>query len=279
MNIKKDIIAPTQIAIQNIFPYLSAVLTPFLAVHPEWELAFYSAIGLYGVYMACNQKEVNEVIEFISEHPKEFRKEIVESEEFKKGFLNFTEQFLKQRLEQKKKILKEIFLGFAQSSEKSKFELERLDDIMVRISVESLEFLTFFKATIAPTIEEQIDTELKQDSYRKSDRSVEWWHDFMIESKPIWEPIDKWIFDNYNQNSHKVKTQYNMLSSGWPSDTLHRVENLERAKRSEMIESVSELVSLGVLRIRVTGGGIGSGSGSDYSFTSFGRKFLKYIEI
>ncbi len=250
-----------------------------MTVHPEWELAFYSAIGLYGVYMAYNQEEVNEIIKFITEHPEEFRKEIVESKEFKKGFLFFTEQYLKQRLEQKKKILKKIFLSFTQSSEKSKFELERLDDTMLHISIESLEFLVFFKTMIYPNIENQINVELKRESYHKSDRSIEWWYDFMMETKPIWEPIDKWIYDNFNQNSHKVKTQYNMLNSGWPSDILHRVENLERAKRSEITEVISELVSLGILRIRVTGGVVGSGAGSDYNFTIFGRKFLKYIEI
>lgn len=69
-----------------------------------------------------------------------------------------------------------------------------------------------------------------------------------------------------------------MLNSGYPSDILHRVENLELAKRSEFTECISELVSLGILRIRVTGGSIGSGAGSDYNFTTFGRKFLELID-
>lgn len=155
--------------------------------------------------MACNQVEVNEIVEFISDHPQEFRKEIVESKEFKKGFLVFTEQYLKQRLENKKKILKKILLGYATNIDKSKYELERLNETLVRVSVESLEFLIFFKTTIYPEIENGINEELKQDSYQKSDRSLEWWYDYMIETKPIWEPIDKWIYDNYNQNSHKVK--------------------------------------------------------------------------
>ena len=124
-------------------------------------------------------------------------------------------------------------------------------------------------------IDGQIKEELLKDSYKNSDRSVDWWYERLVASKPIWEAIDKWVYDNYNQNSHKVKTQYQMLNSGWPPDLQHKIENLERAKRDEFTECVSELVSLGVLRLRVTGGTIGSGSGSEYSFTSFGRKFLK----
>lgn len=279
MNIKKDVITPTTIALQNYFPYLAAVLNPFFSIHPEWECAFYSAIGLFGIYMAYNQEDVNEIVEFIKEHPDEFRSDKVESKEFKKGFLMFTEQYLKQRLEQKKKILKKIFLSFTVHQEKSKFELERLNDIMLRISISALEFLVFIKTTIFPAIENQINIELEQDSYKKSDRSIEWWHDFMIENKSLWEPIAKWINDNYNPNSYQVKVQYSMLNSGWPRDILHRVENLERAKTSEMTESVSELVSLGILRIGVAGGTYDSGAGSNYNFTNFGRRFLKYIEL
>ncbi|GEM_PF-3531496 len=278
MNIKRDIITPTAIAVQNTFPYLSSVLTPFLTSHPEWELIFYSAIGLYGVYMACNQEEVNEIVKLINEHPDEFRKGIVQSKEFRKGFLIFTEHYLKERLEDKKKVLRRIILGYAVVEDKGKYELERLNDVLNKISVESLEFLNFFETTIYPEMDKQIREELKQDSYQKSDRSLEWWYDFMTESKPIWEPIEKWTYDNFNQNSQKVKAQYNMLQSGYPSDLLHRIENLERSKRSEFTECISELVTLGILRIRITGGTIGSGAGYDYNFTTFGRKFLKLIE-
>lgn len=278
MSIKKGITTAVKIAVQNSIPYYLSILDPFLKNNPEWQLIFYSAIGLYGVYMAYNQEEVNEIVDFINEHPDEFRKEIVESDEFRKGFLIFTEQYLKQRVENKKKILRKIILGYSISSEKSKYELERLNGVLVRISIESLEFLNFFKLTIFPAINKQIEGELKQDSYQKSDRSLEWWYDSMIKTKPIWEPIDKWIHENFNQNSHKVKKQYNMLHSGYPSDLLHRINNLERSKRDEIMESITEIVSLGILRLRVTGGSIGSGSGSEYNFTAFGRRFLTLLD-
>lgn len=275
MDTKKDLNLSLGIAFQNWLPYLSSVLNPFLSTHPEWELIFYSAIGLYGVYMNCNQEDVNDIVRFIGEHPDKFREEIIRSDEFKKGFLIYTEQYLKQRIKEKKLLLNKIILDYTTSGDKGKYELERLNDILIRISPESLEFLKFYTETIFPEIDRQIKEELLKDSYRNSDRSIDWWYERLVDSKPIWEFIDKWVYDNFNQNSHKVKTQYQMLNSGWPPDLQRKIENLEKAKRDSFTECISELVSLGVLRMRVTGGTIGSSSGSEYSFTSFGRKFLK----
>src|SRR5579859_556631 len=103
-----DLMTGTGIAVQNALPYLSASLDPFLQLRPYWQLAFYSSIGLYGIYMILNQEDVNDIVRFINEHPHEFREEMVQSAEFSKGFLLFYEQYLKQRREKKKKVLKNI---------------------------------------------------------------------------------------------------------------------------------------------------------------------------
>ncbi len=119
-------------------PYVSAMLTPFLAVHQEWMYAWYSAIGLYGVYMEYNQDKVNSFIKFIEENPSVFLNEIVEAEDFREGFLITFEKFLKIRGEKKRETVKRIFLGFTASNDKEKFELERMYDCLEKISMQHM---------------------------------------------------------------------------------------------------------------------------------------------
>ena len=141
----KDIVKSASIPIQAYLPYLSAVLDPFLQKNPIWQGVFYSVIGFFGIFMTYNQEELNEITKFIKDHPEEFREEIVQSKEFRKGFLLFTEQYLKQRIEEKKKILKRIILGYTLAGNKTDYELERLNDCLVRMTVPTLKFLIFMK--------------------------------------------------------------------------------------------------------------------------------------
>lgn len=274
----KNIVRNTLVLAQGVLPYLQQVLSPFLTEHPYWELTFCYAVGLYGIYMALKQDEVNEVIKFIQDHPEEFRKEIVQSKEFQKGFLVFFEQYLKQRLEQKKKILKKILLGFTITKEKEKYELERLNECLGRISLESLEFLIFIKKDILPKIDNQIQKELKKDHYQKSDRSLEWWFSQMITTKSVWEVIEKLIYENYNPNSEKVKTMYGISKNeGWIPDLQHKAETREKEKRSVVNEAMTELTTLGILKTKPANITWGGGGGSDYIFTMFGIVFIRLI--
>lgn len=265
--------------LQGIVTTYLPALAAFLQVKPEWQLAFAGAISLYGIYMAYNQEDINDVVQFINEHPEELSSKIVQTTEFQKGFVTFLERYLRERVKSKKQILKNIFLGYARSEQKEKFELERLDDCVSRISISSLEFLSFFQKEITPRLNEQTIEEVNR-SYRKdSDRSMEWWVEQATLQKAVWgEFIDRWLHDNYSTDTEKVRKDYGQeLHAGWLPDLLHRAQTRERAKRSEYHEAMSELVTLGVFDIRVTGGTVGSGSGKDYNLTSFGLKFLRYI--
>ena len=274
----KNIIKKTLILAQGLLPYFQQKLSPFLTQHPYWELTFCYAIGLYGIYMALKQDEVNEVVKFIEDHPTEFKKEIVKRKEFQKGFLVFFEQYLKQRLEQKKKILKKILLGFSVTKEKDEYELERLNECLERISLESLTFLIFVKKDVLPKLEAQIQEELKKDQYQKSDRSLEWWFNQMIVTKSVWEVIEKLIYDDYNPDSERVKTMYGISKKeGWISDLRHRAETREREKRGVVNEAMTELVTLGILKTKPANITWGGGGSSDYIFTMFGITFIRLI--
>lgn len=277
---KKSIIKDALIVVQGILPYYQQVLSPFLSQHPYWELVFYCAIGLYGIYMALKQDEVNEVIEFINEHPQEFREEIVQSEEFQKGFLIFFEKYLKQRLGKKKRILKAILLGFSVSLDKDKYELERLNECLERISLNSLEYLIYLKFEVLPKIESDIDKEIIKDQYQRSDRSIEWWSNQLLTSKSIWEVLERMIYEDYNPNSEKVRTMYKIpKTEGWIPDLQHRAETREKHRRSEINEAMTELVTLGIVKTRPTAITWGGGGSTDYILTLFGINFLKLLAL
>ena len=126
-------------------PYLETIFSGLLINQPGFKLAIHEAIGLFGYYMALKQEEVNSFVQDLMEHPETYRKEIIESKEFRDGFVIIFESYLKARTEEKKQFIKNILLGFAKSNDKKKFELERLQDTILKISSESIEVLLFIK--------------------------------------------------------------------------------------------------------------------------------------
>ena len=225
--------------------------------------------------MALNQERVTEVTTFIHDHPNEFRSEMVQSEEFR-GFLIFMDQYLKQRLEKNEKF-KEIFLGFTNHPDKEDFELERLNSALAEISLDALELLAIIKREVIPGMDGEIELELEKVN-PNSDRSIDWWRDYYRHSKSVWQPLDLWLKTNFDTNSEKVKEKFGVpKNEGWPSDLLNRARNLESDERNKASEATSELLNLGVFRLKVTGASIGGAS--DYLITRFGYKFLTYLEI
>jgi hypothetical protein len=65
----------------------------------------------------------------------------VESEEFQDGFVFAFEQFLRERSEKKRTILKNVFLGFAEASDKENFPLEKFSHTTSQLSLEDIETL------------------------------------------------------------------------------------------------------------------------------------------
>ena len=255
--IKIKQLQPLQIALQNYFPYLAVVLDPFLQIHPVWQGAFFSAIGLFGVYMAYNQEEVNEITQLISEHPKEFRSEIVKSNEFQKGFLIYLENYFKQRIKRKKEIHNKIFLDYAKDKEKEKFELERLNDAAYKVSLEALNCLDFLETEIIPIYAAE----------RKNMRIF-----------GFGQTLEKWLYDKFRVDSEVFKKSHPEINQ-ITDEQREYYANLENTERKKIMNPFSELVSLDILQMLVVGGAtFGGGAGADYMFTDFGIKFMEYIK-
>lgn len=272
--IVNDVKSALNITIPGMIPFIQRVVDPFLVTNPYWGLTIYAVIGLYGVYLALKQDELNELLVFIQKHPKEFREEIVESEEFRKGFIQFFDSYVKERLERKRKISREILLGFAISENKDAYELERLQDTLLKISPEALELLAFIKKEILPRLEENVHTEMSVMKYLPEDKDR--LLDTIRSRQSVSEAIMKWIYEEYNINSPKVKKQYN-IGSEHNENLSVKLAVIEHKITKEKTECWTELLGLGIFRIAVTGGTIGSGSGSSYHLTDFGIKFIDYI--
>lgn len=256
-------------------PYLEIIFSSLLISYPGFKLAIHEAIGLFGYYMALKQEEVNSFVQDLMKHPEVYRKEIIESKEFRDGFIIVFENYLKARTEEKKQFIKNILLGFAKSNNKKKFELERLQDTILKISSESIEVLLFIKKEILPIIKENVDKEMAnykntipEDNERLSD--ITW------QRQSVSKIIMEWIYERYNSNSPQVKKQYNIGSEHNPELSV-KIASIEHKVTKEKTECWPELLGLGIFRLTVSGGVIGSGAGSEYHLTNFGLKFIEYL--
>lgn len=252
---KTNLLKPVLIGIQNYFPFLISVVDPFLQNNLYWQTVFYSAIGLYGIYMVYNIDEVREVIQFINDNPKIFSEKIVKTKAFEKGFLLYLENYFKQRIKRKKIILNKILLGYASEEGKVAFELERLNDAAVRISLSALACLDFLEKEIIPIYA----------SNRKNLRIF-----------GFGQTIEQWLYDKYRPESPSFKKIHPEISVISDEQTEHYAQ-LENTERIKIMTPLSELVSLDIVQMQVVGGAyLGGGAGADYKFTDFGIKFMEY---
>jgi len=114
-----------------------------LSSMPELQVPLMMAYGFYWVVMQYKQDEVNAFINIIQDNPWIFTKKIVETKEFQNWFIIIFEEYIKERNEEKRAILKNIFLWFTKLSEedKGKFKLERLIHITKNITFEETIYL------------------------------------------------------------------------------------------------------------------------------------------
>ena len=263
-------------AVAAAIPRLEAILSPLLVQYPCWQLAMHEAIGLYGYYMACKQESVNEFVEFLRSHPDVFRKEVVESEEFRNGFVLAFQDYLKLRTKEKRLAAKQIFLDFAKSQEKSEFPIEQFDDTLLKISMHSLQTLAFIKKEVLPLKEKELRDGLKKKNIKDSDKSEDWWFELDWKRESISKFIHKWLYDNLNPSGSKMKEIYGDTGT-WKKEFLNEVFEEEQRKEDEINLATEELVRLGILKMRVVDGGMGAAAGAEYDFTKFGYLFLEYI--
>lgn len=113
-----------------LLPIVGAFVSQFPQFMPHWLLAQ----GFFGTLFDLQQEKINEFVEFLKNNSSSFTQEIIETQEFKDGFLITFQEFIKQRNKEKRKHIQSIFLGFTASSDKVNFEMERMYDLLNKIS-------------------------------------------------------------------------------------------------------------------------------------------------
>lgn len=264
---KKDI---QQIADQfttGLIPYWGHVVSPFLSEQPHWAAIFYGAVGLYNTFLMYEQVKVNEIVEFIQLHPEKFSEQIVSSEEFKSTFLKFFGEYLLQAKEQKRDILKKLLLGYVSEEDKQYVEFSRLTSTLDQISIKGLENLIWIRKEIIPIIENHT---LLENGVKLKYASVE-----LIGNIRVSDFVSKWIYENYDPGSEKVKEQME-------AENITLEQQFSR-KKFVLKEKYSwdEYLSLHIVRMYPGGSSVttfkGGGRPTSYGFTDFGEKFFEYI--
>ncbi len=279
MTSRKDVAVETVEVFAAQFGILAPMLIPLVTANPAWIVVFSVFFSVYAGLATYKQQRLNEVAKFIQDHPEQFRTEIIQSEEFKDGFVVFLADYLRSRIERKRQILKSIFMEFTLSEDKEAFELERMNSCLERMSLQSMEFLAFLSKEIIPQLHEKILGQNEDAEHDYTDRSAEWWVNMSLMQESIWQPTHEWLNKRYDPQLPSVKSEYKVPpAEEWPKDKLERATTRDKEERTKVNESILELVTLGIFDKRVSGGGTwGGGAGSDYVLTLFGIRFLKFV--
>lgn len=108
---------------------------------PGINIAWNLSKALYGAGMKLRQERALEWIEMVRDNPSVFTEQVLADEKFQDGFVYSLEKYLTERSEDKRKIFRNIFLGFAVAQNRDKFPLEKYTHTLSQLSELDIEVL------------------------------------------------------------------------------------------------------------------------------------------
>ncbi len=197
--------------------------------------------GLYNSAIELRKDRAIEFIENIRDNPSIFTKQIVSSKEFQDGFIYTFTKYLVERTEQKRKIIKKIFLNFTASENKNDFKLERYLYTLEQISIDDINIIkTFCDGTIQNWIKSQFPNKTK-------------------------EELDK-----------EAKDFFNVAQIG--QLILYDIKGFSKFKDDEYaFESLTKLSNLSLL-ISSVSTGFNFQSFTSFKMSKFGEEFVEFIK-
>jgi len=108
---------------------------------PALNIAWGLTKALLGIGMELRQERVLEFVEMIQKNPSIFIKEILNDENFQDGFVFSLEKYIRERNEEKRRVLYNIFLGFTKSENKDSCPLEKMIHATTQLSELDIEVL------------------------------------------------------------------------------------------------------------------------------------------
>jgi hypothetical protein len=91
--------------------------------------------ALLGRGMALRQKKALEWVEMVRDNPATFTKVLLETDEFQDAFVISLEGYIKERSEEKRVVLRMIFLDYSAFPDPVQYPLERFNEITKQISI------------------------------------------------------------------------------------------------------------------------------------------------
>lgn len=131
MKLPKAIKTGVKICTKN---FIIPAVDKLVELRPEFLPSWIIVRGFYGSIFDIQQEKINEFVNYLMNNPEKFSKNIIMTKPFQEGFVITFEEYIKQRNEDKRKIIQEIFFGFTDAKYKKNFELERMYDLLNKIS-------------------------------------------------------------------------------------------------------------------------------------------------
>ncbi|MFA5386303.1 MAG: hypothetical protein WC297_01355 [Candidatus Paceibacterota bacterium] len=97
---------------------------------PGLNIAWGLSKALYGAGLKLREQRALEWVEMVKDNPSAFTEIILRDAKFQDGFVYALERYIREKNEEKRKMMRAIFLGFAQSDNQNRFELERMYHIL-----------------------------------------------------------------------------------------------------------------------------------------------------
>jgi hypothetical protein len=108
---------------------------------PGLNIAWNLSKALYGAGLKLREQRALEWVEMVRDHPSAFTELILKDAKFQDGFVYALERYIREKKEERRKMMRAIFLGFAQSDNQDKFELERMYHVLSILNVDDINVL------------------------------------------------------------------------------------------------------------------------------------------
>lgn len=108
---------------------------------PALNIAWGLSKALYGAGLKLRQQKALEWVEMVRDNPEIFTKELLTQEEFQDGFVFALEKYIIERNEEKRKVFKNIFLGYSSTSKKLLFPIEKYIHTLSQLNIKDINVL------------------------------------------------------------------------------------------------------------------------------------------
>ncbi len=122
------------------------------SIIPGLNIAWGLSKALYGAGIKLREQRALEWVEMVRDNPTVFNKQILSSENFQDAFVYSFEKYISERNDDKRKIIKKIFLGYSQSNDLEKIEIERMISLLSLVSHKGLELLKILNEISNPEL-------------------------------------------------------------------------------------------------------------------------------